>query len=119
MTLEFKSCKIDDKHGYHYEYSCCRLQGQGGCEALFTPWTQIEDTDSGAMEAMLKNEMTCPMHQSLKGFVLEAKEPGNSLSELRYTFECCGITQWKPISVPTETTPMDGAFENYEGIYLP
>lgn len=119
--FQFKSCSVDGGkgNGFQYSYKCCTIQGIGACEAELTPWAERDETVHGMMSALVRQNISCPSSHVLKGFVLEAKDPGDSHSEIRYDFACCAIAMWAPIAVHTEAQALNGTFDTFDGVYYP
>ena len=65
---------------YQYEYRCCQVRGIGGCEAEFTGWTEVEKGKE--LTGLAQQSIHCEAGHALRGFVLEAKDPGKN-SHLR------------------------------------
>ena len=52
----------------------------------------------------------------MKGFVLVAKDPGGSKTEIRFDFECSIIPAALPVSITTAEKPIAGAFSEFDGM---
>jgi len=85
----------------------------------FTPWTEKQLSSSGSLDALGTSNVQCSHSHVLKGFVLEAKDPGASKSEIRYNIECCKTPAHTPVTVTIEETPIAQSFGSFDGIYFP
>ncbi|CAE7502123.1 LPAL2 [Symbiodinium sp. CCMP2456] len=95
QSVAFKACGAKS---YQYEYRCCDVEGMGGCELELTPWTKREPSGHGR---------------------IEAKDPGESKSEVRYLFTCCQVTAHEPMSVVAAKDPIPQSYTDFEGNYFP
>jgi len=115
QSVAFQTCP----QGYQYAYRCCDLHGMGGCDLELTPWTKREPSVQGRIEALAKHVMSCKDSWVLSHFVLEAKDPGESNSEVRFLYTCCEIAPHEPLSIIGEKSPLPLSYANFEGFYFP
>lgn len=86
---------------------------------FFTPWAENTKDAKGAMEALKATKVQCEQNFVLNFFVLEAKDPGDSQSELRYDYECCAVSPFMPLSVLVDQSPSGVPFGAVDAVYFP
>eukprot|EP00930_Biecheleria_cincta_P044075 TRINITY_DN3023_c0_g1_i3.p1 TRINITY_DN3023_c0_g1~~TRINITY_DN3023_c0_g1_i3.p1 ORF type:complete len:2356 (-),score=402.05 TRINITY_DN3023_c0_g1_i3:282-7013(-) len=120
QSFRFTTCTASNgQSGFQYMYRCCSIQGIGGCDLHLTPWVENAKTDAGPMEALKAAKVQCEPNFVINSFVIEAKDPGESQSELRYDVECCAVSAFMPLSVLTENRPLPDSFGISDGVYFP
>lgn len=115
QRFNFRSCAS----GFQYVSRCCRLQGIGGCDLTLTPWTKVDTDSEGPVKSLMKHQLVCAESSIIRTFVLEAKNPGHDVSEIRYDYMCCKIVDVLPISVTVQSAAISKSFQDFEGVYFP
>merc|ERR1711976_181409 len=57
QTYELRECSNGGLSGYQYEYTCCIVQGMGGCELEFLPWADL--TQKNPLVAVSQSTLVC------------------------------------------------------------
>eukprot|EP00930_Biecheleria_cincta_P067071 TRINITY_DN5344_c0_g2_i1.p1 TRINITY_DN5344_c0_g2~~TRINITY_DN5344_c0_g2_i1.p1 ORF type:complete len:5220 (+),score=634.47 TRINITY_DN5344_c0_g2_i1:1608-17267(+) len=109
-----------NRHGqkYRYDYACCALVGLGVCEAEYLGWTEYNITDPLSALAKQVEDLRCPQHSVIHGYLVESKDPGNSKREIRHAIECCEIQEFPPVIIKTDVV-FHNNFSEFDGVYFP
>eukprot|EP00931_Biecheleriopsis_adriatica_P082321 TRINITY_DN5574_c0_g2_i7.p1 TRINITY_DN5574_c0_g2~~TRINITY_DN5574_c0_g2_i7.p1 ORF type:complete len:1653 (+),score=261.33 TRINITY_DN5574_c0_g2_i7:206-4960(+) len=115
-SFRLNSCSAGSASGFQYTYTCCSV-APGKCTAIVTPWSvQVKEK---LLDALLPHAVSCEGKGALQAFVLEAKDPGDSNSEVRYDYECCTVPSVNPVSIEFGSEPLNDSFSPEDGLYLP
>eukprot|EP00930_Biecheleria_cincta_P015003 TRINITY_DN12662_c0_g1_i2.p1 TRINITY_DN12662_c0_g1~~TRINITY_DN12662_c0_g1_i2.p1 ORF type:complete len:1799 (-),score=363.00 TRINITY_DN12662_c0_g1_i2:149-5545(-) len=117
--VKFEQCSMAGQ--YQYKYTCCPVQGTGGCQEKETEWGEVGSNSD--LASLQYHTVSCDRDAGLRRFLLEAKVPqvaqGETLEgEVRYIYECCRLPLAPPVQV--DTGPLQvGSAASWEGLFCP
>jgi hypothetical protein len=91
--------------GIRYVFKCIQNNKiSNSCSTNYTKWKDVGGYEKEAIHYLDRHLVACPVHTTLRGFVIRRQDaPGNLL---RYEYTCCQTEYSKTIANRTERTSM-------------